>query len=65
MISRERISRLRAASLWSKNNFFDMIVTKWSDLWPEDVDAVIDLAEKLHQQPISAREYRMWLRSQA
>ncbi len=63
MISRERINRLRAANLWSKKNFFDMIVTKWSDLWPEDVDAVIDLAEKLHRQPASAREYRMWLRS--
>lgn len=63
MISRKTISRIRAARLWSKHNFFDMIVTKWSDLWPEDVFEAVDLAEKLAQQPADAREYRKWLRS--
>lgn len=62
MIGRDAINRLKAARLWSKHNFFDMIVTKWSDLWPEDVAAAVELAERLQQQPANAREYLRWIK---
>jgi len=55
---KDLVSRLKASRLWSKQVHFDILVTKWADLFPEDVCTMLDKFDKLYQTPT---DYRSWL----
>jgi len=61
MVSLDIINRVKSATLWSKNVYFDMFVTKWAGLWQEDVISLVELAEQIQKKPATINEYRKWL----
>lgn len=58
MVTIERIKNVR---LWKKEIWNDIIITKWADLWPEDVQHMFDIIKKLSGSPATAQDYRDWL----
>ena len=54
----ETIQRLKKCRLWSKNNYFDIVVTKWADLFPDDLCTALDKLDRLYTTPT---DYRSWL----
>jgi len=55
----EVLKRVKASRLWSKNIYFDMLVTKWADLFPEDVCAMLNSLDRMYTTPTN---YREWLK---
>jgi hypothetical protein len=55
---KEIIFRLQMSRLWSKNNYFDIVVTKWADLFPDDLCIALDKLDRLYTTPT---DYRSWL----
>lgn len=49
------------ARLWQRDIWNDIIITKWADLWPEDVKDMLSLVNRLNSQPKDINEYRNWL----
>lgn len=58
MISKDEIERVKAARLWGKNVHFDILVTKWADLFPDDVCKMLDVLDRIYNTPSN---YREWL----
>ena len=55
----EVIERIKKSRLWTKQVHFDILVTKWADLFPEDVCTMLDKLDKLYTMPT---DYRSWLK---
>ena len=55
----EVIERIKKSRLWTKQVHFDILVTKWADLFPEDVCTMLDKLDKLYKKPT---DYRNWLK---
>lgn len=53
--------RLKNARLWKKELWNDIMVTKWADLWPQDVYSMIDTTRRLNSSPATIQDYRDWL----
>jgi len=53
--------RIKNARLWKKEIWNDIVITKWADLWPEDVQQMLTIINKLSRSPATAQDYRDWL----
>lgn len=54
------LKRIRCARLWDKSVYFDIVVTKWADLFPSDVEKMVTIVDKLYTPP---SDYRKWLKN--